>query len=122
MSHNSLSGRIPSSTQLQSFEPSRYVGNAGLCGPPLTKNCPGEVVRPVASKNENGEEGKDELERWFYIGASIGFGTGFWIACGVLLVNRRGRHAFFPFVDFWKDWVYVKVVVFFRKLQRVEHA
>ncbi|CAI9290291.1 unnamed protein product [Lactuca saligna] len=42
VSDNSLSGRIPSSTQLQSFDPSRYEGNLGLCGPPLTKKCPGD--------------------------------------------------------------------------------
>ncbi|KAJ9555513.1 hypothetical protein OSB04_010127, partial [Centaurea solstitialis] len=41
-------GRIPSSTQLQSFEPSKYTGNAGLCGPPVTKSCPTDEVPPVA--------------------------------------------------------------------------
>ncbi|KAJ9553367.1 hypothetical protein OSB04_017412 [Centaurea solstitialis] len=123
MSHNSLSGRIPSSTQLQSFPPSRYIGNAGLCGPPLLKNCPGDEVSHDANKNESGEEGTDEeLQRWFYIGGSTGFATGFWIACGTLLLNRRGRHVFFHFLDFVKDWVYVKVVVFVRKLERVAHT
>ncbi|XP_076884887.1 receptor-like protein EIX2 [Bidens hawaiensis] len=115
VSCNELSGRIPLSTQLQSFEPSRYTKNKGLCGPPLTKYCPGdkelEIPRAVG-QSEGGGEGVDELERWFYIGGSTGFATGFWIACGTLLVNRRGRNAFFHYFNCMKDWVYVKVMVF----------
>ncbi|XP_040367330.1 receptor-like protein EIX2 [Rosa chinensis] len=42
LSHNNLSGRIPSGTQLQGFNASQYMGNLGLCGPPLTQSCPGE--------------------------------------------------------------------------------
>ncbi|KAJ9555478.1 LOW QUALITY PROTEIN: hypothetical protein OSB04_010092 [Centaurea solstitialis] len=119
VSYNKLSGRIPSSTQLQSFEPSRYIGNAGLCGPPITKSCPGDEVPSMARESESGEESIDELRRWFYIGGGTGFSLGFWMACGVLLLNRRGRHAFFPFVDFVKDWLYVKVAVIIRKLERL---
>ncbi|KAJ9555407.1 hypothetical protein OSB04_010021 [Centaurea solstitialis] len=119
MSHNSLSGRIPSSTQLQSFPPSRYIGNAGLCGLPITESCPGDEAPSTLRESESSEEGIDELERWFYIGGAIGFAVGFWMACGALLLNRHGRHAFFLFVDSVKDWVYVKVVVLFRKLERI---
>ncbi|CAI9289961.1 unnamed protein product [Lactuca saligna] len=121
LSYNNFSGRIPTSTQLQSFQPSRYNGNAHLCGPPLTKKCPGDEESespPIIGKSEgDGEDIDDELERWFYIGGGMGFVTGFWIACGVLLFNRRGRHAFFQFYDSFKDWVYVKVVVFIANLQ-----
>ncbi|KAF7150005.1 hypothetical protein RHSIM_Rhsim02G0186200 [Rhododendron simsii] len=38
LSRNQLYGRIPSSTQLQGFNASSFVGNK-LCGLPLTKNC-----------------------------------------------------------------------------------
>ncbi|KAI9125044.1 hypothetical protein K1719_003660 [Acacia pycnantha] len=37
LSYNNLSGKIPIGTQLQSFDPSAYVGNEGLCGDPLPK-------------------------------------------------------------------------------------
>nr|KAJ0199216.1 hypothetical protein LSAT_V11C600315010 [Lactuca sativa] len=117
LSYNNLSGRIPSSTQLQSFPPSRYVGNRGLCGPPLNKKCPGDEESespPIIGKSE----GDGEEWGWFYIGGGMGFATGFWIACGALLVNRRGRRAFFHFFDSFKDWVYVKVVVFVSSLQK----
>ncbi|XP_023749490.1 receptor-like protein EIX2 [Lactuca sativa] len=122
LSYNNLSGRIPTSTQLQSFPPSRYSGNAHLCGPPLTKKCPGDEeseVPPLIGKGEgDGEDTDDEVERWFYIGGGMGFATGFWIACGSLLLNRRWRHAFFHFFDSFKDWVYVKVVVLVSSLRR----
>ncbi|PWA93271.1 leucine-rich repeat domain, L domain-like protein [Artemisia annua] len=111
VSHNNLSGRIPSSTQLQSFEPSRYIGNVGLCGPPLTKYCPGDKeleVTPVFGESKNDGEGIDELKRWFYIGGAAGFVTAFWIVFGTLLLNRRARHAFFQCQDNLKDSVYVK--------------
>ncbi|KAL7595941.1 hypothetical protein Lser_V15G29224 [Lactuca serriola] len=124
VSYNSLSGRIPSSTQLQSIDPSRYYGNPGLYGPPLTKKYDGDEeseAPPVIGESEDGGEDTDELWGWFYIGEGTGFVTGFWIACGALLLNRRGRHAFFHFYDRFKDLVYVKVMVFFANLRRVEH-
>ncbi|KAJ8898965.1 hypothetical protein K2173_008466 [Erythroxylum novogranatense] len=39
LSHNKLVGMIPTSTQLQSFLPTSFEGNAGLCGPPLAESC-----------------------------------------------------------------------------------
>ncbi|KAL7594641.1 hypothetical protein Lser_V15G29001 [Lactuca serriola] len=121
MSFNNLTGRIPSSTQLQSFEPSRYDGNVGLCGPPLNKKCPEDEdlkVPPVVGESVGDGEGGDEIWGWFYIGGGTGFATGFWIACGALLVNRRGRHAFFHCYDNFKDRVYVKIVAFISNLQK----
>ncbi|XP_023749486.2 receptor-like protein EIX2 isoform X2 [Lactuca sativa] len=123
LSFNNLSGRIPTSTQLQSFEPSRYNGNKRLCGLPLTKKCPGDEepeVPPLIGKGEgDGEDtDDDELWGWFCIGVGMGFATGFWIACGALLLNRQGRRAFFQFYDSFKDWVYVKVVVFVSSFQK----
>ncbi|KAM0013743.1 putative non-specific serine/threonine protein kinase [Helianthus debilis subsp. tardiflorus] len=119
VSYNSLSGRIPSSTQLQSFDPSRYTGNAGLCGLPLPKYCPGdkELEGPTVA-SENMDDGE---ERWFYIGGATGFVTGFWMVCIALIVNRRGRHAFFHVMNSLENWVYVKVMVFIAKVRRVSH-
>ncbi|KAL7595055.1 hypothetical protein Lser_V15G28998 [Lactuca serriola] len=91
-------GRIPSSTQLQSFEPSIYDGNSQICGLPLTKKCPGDEeseVPPVVGKSKSDEKDIDEFWGWFYVGGGTGFAIGFWIACGALLLNRRGRRAFF---------------------------
>ncbi|XP_023749442.1 receptor-like protein EIX2 [Lactuca sativa] len=92
LSFNNLSGRIPISTQLQSFQPSRYNGNARLCGPPLTKSCPGDEeskAPPLIGKSEGDEEDIDELWGWFYIGGGMGFATGFWIKMPPRKSNRR---------------------------------
>ncbi|XP_023742161.1 receptor-like protein EIX2 [Lactuca sativa] len=118
ISSNNLSGRIPTSTQLQSFQPSSYDGNAGLCGPPLSRKCPGDEDLQV-SKSDGDEEDTEELWGWFYIGGATGFATGFWIACGTLLLNRHGRRAFFHFYDSFRDWVYLEVVLFIAKLRRI---
>ncbi|CAI9290206.1 unnamed protein product [Lactuca saligna] len=96
LSRNNLSGEMPSSMSI-----SRYYGNPRLCGPPLTKNYQGDdesEVRHVIGESEDRGEDMDELWGWFYIGGGTGFVTGFWIACGALLLNHRGRHAFFSFL------------------------
>ncbi|PWA93232.1 leucine-rich repeat domain, L domain-like protein [Artemisia annua] len=100
VSYNKLSGRVPSSTQLQSFPPERFTGNVELCGLPTAKKCledEDQGVPPVGD-SKGDAEGTGELQRWFYIGGATGFATGFWIVCGALLLNRRGRHAFFNFM------------------------
>jgi len=53
LSFNNLEGKIPLSTQLQSFDPSSYVGNNGLCGPPIINLCPGDVVSPTRSHDKH---------------------------------------------------------------------
>ncbi|GJW00668.1 leucine-rich repeat-containing protein [Tanacetum coccineum] len=124
MSFNDLSGRIPLGTQLQTFNASAYIGNAGLCGRPLPNKCSGDEdlgVPPVGESDGDGES-TDELQRWFYIGGATGFATAFWIACSALLFNRRLRHAFFHFHNCLKDWVYVKVAVLIAKFQRAARA
>nr|GEX46761.1 leucine-rich repeat domain, L domain-like protein [Tanacetum cinerariifolium] len=90
-----------------------YIGNAGLCGPPLPNNCRGDEgleLPPVIGEIEG--PGIDELLKWFYIGAGTGFATAFWIVCGALFLNRRLRHAFFHIHDSVKDWVYVRIMLF----------
>ncbi|GKA19109.1 leucine-rich repeat-containing protein [Tanacetum coccineum] len=124
MSFNDLSGRIPLGTQLQTFDASTYIGNAGLCGRPLHNKCSGDedLGVPPVGESDGDVESTDELQRWFYIGGATGFSTAFWIACSALLLNRRLRHAFFHFHNCLKDWLYVKVAVFVTKLQRVARA
>ncbi|KAM0013732.1 putative non-specific serine/threonine protein kinase [Helianthus debilis subsp. tardiflorus] len=122
VSYNSLSGRIPSGTQLQTFEPSRYIGNAGLCGLPLSKYCPGDKELegpPITRENVGDGEDVDDLQRWYYVGGATGFVAGFWMVCIALIVNRRGRHAFFHVMNSLENWVYVKVMVFTAKVRRV---
>ncbi|GJU08786.1 RNA-directed DNA polymerase, eukaryota [Tanacetum coccineum] len=122
VSFNNLSGRVPTSTQLQSFKPTRFTENAGLCGLPTTKKRPEDEGVPHDVKSGRDGYSTDELQRWFYVGGATGFVTGFWIVCSVLLLNRQGRRAFFHFHDSVKDWVYVTMVVFIAKWRRVARA
>ncbi|KAK1435260.1 hypothetical protein QVD17_01021 [Tagetes erecta] len=119
LSYNNLSGKIPSGTQLQTFDPSRYIGNEGLCGLPLSKHCLGDKEKEATLAIGEGHVTEDDIQMWFYIGGAIGFSIGFWMVCIALLVNRRGRHTFFHFLDHLENWIYVKVMILIAKSQRV---
>ncbi|WJZ87771.1 hypothetical protein VitviT2T_007123 [Vitis vinifera] len=115
LSYNNFSGRIPSSTQLQSFDAISYIGNAELCGVPLTKNCTeDEDFQGIDVIDEN-EEGSEIP--WFYIGMGLGFIVGFWGVCGALLFKKAWRHAYFQFLYRVKDWVYVAIAIRLNRLQ-----
>ncbi|RVW76051.1 Receptor-like protein 12 [Vitis vinifera] len=106
LSYNNFSGRIPSSTQLQSLDAISYIGNAELCGAPLTKNCTeDEDFQGIDVIDEN--EGSEIP--WFYTGMGLGFIVGFWGVCGALLFKKAWRHAYFQFLYRVKDWVYVAI-------------
>ncbi|KAK9209593.1 hypothetical protein WN944_001960 [Citrus x changshan-huyou] len=93
LSNNNLTGKIPSSTQLQSFDASSFSGN-DLCGAPLPGNCSEHVSIP---KDENGN--KDELDYWLYVSIALGFIGGFWCLIGPLLASRRWRYKYCNFLD-----------------------
>ncbi|XAR72124.1 Non-specific serine/threonine protein kinase [Bertholletia excelsa] len=116
LSYNNLWGKIPTSTQLQSFNDTCFMGNAGLCGLPLSKNC------------TNGEESKEgipvddvvEFEIWwFYMGMGPGFAAGFFGVCASLFFNRTWRHAYFLFLDSVMDWIYVTAAIKMKRVRRM---
>ncbi|XP_058080651.1 receptor-like protein EIX2 [Magnolia sinica] len=102
LSYNNLSGRIPLGNQLQTLEdPSIYIGNNGLCGPPLTDKCVGDET-PQGLMPVSGDIEKDEEEyemRWFYSALGPGFAVGFWAFCGVLMLKKSWRIAYYRFFD-----------------------
>ncbi|KAK9992775.1 hypothetical protein SO802_022478 [Lithocarpus litseifolius] len=92
--NNNLTGKIPLGTQLQSVDPSNFIGNK-LCGPPLTNNCTTNGVKPnIRSKDSSGLE-----VDWFYVSMSLGLVVGFWGVCGPLLLNKQWRTMYFQFLD-----------------------
>ncbi|KAL4597233.1 hypothetical protein ACB092_12G220100 [Castanea dentata] len=94
LSNNNLTGKIPLSTQLQSLDPSSFIGNK-LCGPPLTNSCTTNGVKPnIRSKDTSGLE-----VDWFYVSMSLGLVVGFWGVCGPLLLNKQWRMMYFQFLD-----------------------
>ncbi|XP_057447783.1 receptor-like protein EIX1 [Lotus japonicus] len=113
LSFNKLSGEIPIGTQLQSFNASSYIGNDGLCGPPLSIRCYGDVMSPTGSSDE------DKLITFgFYITLVLGFFVGFWGVCGTLVIKASWRHAYFQFFNDMNDWMYVTIMVFARRMKR----
>ncbi|KAM3686586.1 hypothetical protein ACJW31_10G013500 [Castanea mollissima] len=109
LSNNNLTGKIPLSTQLQSLNPSSYVGNK-LCGPPLTVNCTTNGVQPNNENISSKEAGGLEVD-WFYVSMALGFVVGFWSVCGPLLLNKQWRIMYFQFLDHM--WYKLKGVISF---------
>ncbi|KAJ0970220.1 hypothetical protein J5N97_023097 [Dioscorea zingiberensis] len=101
LSYNSLSGKIPSGSQLQTFrDPSMYIGNPGLCGPPLDEECKGSETNHGASPSCGDEDHECESEMLgFYISISLGFVAGFWAIWGTLLFSKTLSEAYFNSID-----------------------
>ncbi|XP_039135926.1 receptor-like protein EIX2 [Dioscorea cayenensis subsp. rotundata] len=116
LSHNILSGKIPSGGQLQTFNPSAYNWNLNLCGSPLQK-CTTDQTHYSQSANE--EEGEsDWLEMlWLYVGLAMGFIIGFWMTIGTIMIKQAIRIAYFRSIDKAYDFLYVKIVVYSRRLK-----
>ncbi|KAK9265885.1 hypothetical protein L1049_021592 [Liquidambar formosana] len=110
---NNLSGRIPLSTQLQSFSEESYAGNLELCGVPLSKKCVGDGDSEVPPPSEYKREGEDDgdMLSWFYISMMPGFVVGFWGVCGVLYFKKSWRYAYSGFLDNIKDGIYVAIAL-----------
>ena len=93
VSYNNLTGSVPSSTQLQSFNESSFIGNE-LCGGPVTETCvPVEVPDSEVQKEEDGPD-------WgLIISIMAGFVSGFWIILVPLIVSRSWRIQYFHFMS-----------------------
>ncbi|KAL6658958.1 hypothetical protein ACP70R_002998 [Stipagrostis hirtigluma subsp. patula] len=121
LSYNSLSGRIPSGRQLDTLSPNNqslmYIGNSGLCGPPLQKNC----SRHGTSIPDYHRSSRHELEPLsFYLGLMLGLVVGLWMVFFALLFKKTWRIAYFRFFDKQYDRIYVFVVLKWVRLTRKE--
>nr|CAD1821556.1 unnamed protein product [Ananas comosus var. bracteatus] len=75
LSYNNLSGRIPTGSQLDRLnDPSIYIGNYYLCGPPTENSCSNDDANPYPKRDNN--NGTEII--WLYLGIGSGFATGFW--------------------------------------------
>lgn len=70
---NKLGGKIPLAHQFSTFNSTSYEGNAGLCGPPLSKPC-GDSSHPIeASVRAFG----NHVDIILFLFVGVGFGVGF---------------------------------------------
>ncbi|XP_054806291.1 putative receptor like protein 25 [Prosopis cineraria] len=85
LSYNHLEGIIPSNTQIQSFDAYSFIGNVGLCGPPLTPNCSSDETPGISRSSHSGSS-----IDWNFISVELGFVFGI----GIVLLP----------LAFWKPW------------------
>ncbi|XP_068639573.1 putative receptor like protein 25 [Aristolochia californica] len=105
LSYNNLSGIIPRGNQLDTLDESNYMGNEGLCGQPLRKECKSDGRDQIPVQPLGDEEFEDESEmRWIYVGIVPGFAIGLVSVFGILLFKRSWRIIYFRFVDGLQDW------------------
>uniref|UniRef100_A0A804KR21 Leucine-rich repeat-containing N-terminal plant-type domain-containing protein n=1 Tax=Musa acuminata subsp. malaccensis TaxID=214687 RepID=A0A804KR21_MUSAM len=106
LSYNNLSGMITFGHQLQTFiDPSIYMGNADLCGPPIFKSCfNNKTIQNII------QEYKKEIPEWlwFYISMVLGYVMGFWTFCGILFLKDTWRHVYFHMIDDMYDRLWVQ--------------
>nr|BDI54640.1 LRR receptor-like serine/threonine-protein kinase GSO1 [Triticum aestivum] len=112
LSYNRLSGRIPTGPQLDTLSAENqslmYIGNSGLCGPPVHKNCSGNDPS-IHGDLESSKQEFDPLN--FYFGLVLGFVVGLWMVFCALLFKKTWRIAYFRLFDEAHDRVYVFVVL-----------
>lgn len=119
LSYNNLSGRIPSGRQLDTLSADNptlmYIGNNGLCGPPLANSCSGN--NSFIDRYHRNSKHKLELMS-FNLSLIMGFVVGLWMVFCALLFVKTWRTAYYGIVDNLYDGVYVFVVVKWTSLTR----
>ncbi|GJM90854.1 hypothetical protein PR202_ga07174 [Eleusine coracana subsp. coracana] len=108
MSYNNLSGRIPSGDQLQVLANPVYIyiGNVGLCGPPLSKKC--SSADDANNSRQNLLHQEKDLSK---ITVAVGFVVGSWLVFCSLLMLKTWRSAYFRTIDKAYDVLNVFVAI-----------
>ena len=90
LSHNQLTGQIPSGKQFNTFDNDSYTDNLGLCGFPLTRTCNNhESKQPPPSTLQQEDNLQLESKNGFgWQAVSIGYG------CGVIFGTLMGYFMF----------------------------
>lgn len=107
LSYNSLSGRIPSGHQLDTLNvdnpSSMYIGNSGLCGPPLEKKC---------QRNDTSTKGSSQAGElnYYWFGFIVGLIMGMWAVFCAMLFKRAWMIAYFRLLDTMYNRIYVFAV------------
>ncbi|KAK7313667.1 hypothetical protein VNO77_38857 [Canavalia gladiata] len=89
LSHNHLVGEIPQGKQFNTFSNDSYVGNMGLCGPPLSMKCNKGPTQPSPPSSTSQHEHKFGFG-WKPVAIGYGCGMVFGMVLGycVLLIGK----------------------------------
>ena len=119
LSYNNLSGVIPSGPQLQVLNNLNYayIGNPGLCGYPLSKNCSASTTDAEQSVDH---EDADHIA-YLYLGMGIGSVVGLWVVFCTMLLRRTWAIAYIQMIDKLYDKVYVRVAITWARLMKKTH-
>ncbi|CAM0879631.1 unnamed protein product [Alopecurus aequalis] len=115
LAYNNLTGAVPSGNQLQTLEDPlyMYIGNPGLCGPPMPRNC--SHVEPIPATQLH-KDARDVVS--FFIAMGSGYVIAIWVVFCTFLFRRKWRVSWFSYCDSMYDRVYVLVAVTWASLKR----
>nr|CAB3472089.1 unnamed protein product [Digitaria exilis] len=92
LSDNKLVGSIPESPQFSTFSNNSFLGNDGLCGPPLSKECI-NTTPPNMVIHDSKKSSKDIMLFLFVgLGYGVGFAVAIVVAWGIPIRKRSTRH------------------------------
>jgi hypothetical protein len=117
LSYNNLTGRIPSGNQLQTLEDPEYIyiGNPGLCGPPLARKC--SQPEPIPATRGHYDNISDTVS--FFQALGSGCIMGIWVVFCTFLFKRKWRVSWFSLCDSLYGWAYVQVALTWDSWTRV---
>ncbi|XP_045811473.1 receptor-like protein EIX2 isoform X1 [Trifolium pratense] len=112
LSNNFLSGRIPFGRHLETLGSKGFEGNLNLCGEPLAKKCPEDMISVNPKQQKvHGEDDNSVFHQGFYLSLGLGYFTGFWGLMGPILIWRPWRIVYLRFLNKVIDYIYVFVAV-----------
>ncbi|GAB2240859.1 hypothetical protein Droror1_Dr00021377 [Drosera rotundifolia] len=83
VSYNQLTGPIPQDGQFSTFNNDSFIGNAGLCGSPLSKKCGNPEVRASSPNESSSKEDDDSTDVIGWVIRSMGYISG--LVVGVVI-------------------------------------
>ncbi|XP_058111824.1 receptor-like protein 9DC3 [Magnolia sinica] len=95
LSQNHLMGSIPQIKQFLTFTNESFQGNAGLCGPPLSRKC----IAPPPNVPTFEDATLEPDWEFLWIGFGVGYGAGMGVLFWTLTLWMKGRTEFYKFID-----------------------